>query len=122
MVNETANEKGAPGMLVKTSDLTRGERLLVARRRRSVSQVDAADDFGVSLYLYRQWETDTTRSPHELSLRRLADFEACLIMRRRTKLSASKIAKRLGVSRWWFCQMERGEVDSARLVTFWLGV
>ncbi len=108
-------------MLVKTSQLTRGERHLVKRRRTTESQVEAAERYGVSLYNYRQWETDTLKSPHELGLGKLRNFEACFITRRRSGLSASAVAKRVGVSRWWFCQMERGDVDATRLVSFWRG-
>ena len=108
-------------MLVKTSQLTRGERLLDKRRRDAASQVEAAANFGVSLYNYRQWETDTLKAPHKLGLGTLEPFEACFITRRRTGSSASAIAKRVGVSRWWFCQMERGDVDATRLVSFWRG-
>ncbi len=106
-------------MLVKTSDLTRGERLLVARRREAESQVDAAARFDVSLYRYRQWETDEEKSPHELGLGKLSGFEACFLMRKRAGTTMAAVAKKVGVSRWWLCQMERGEVDSARLVSFW---
>lgn len=108
-------------MLIKTSDLSRGERLLVARRRRDESQVDAAARFDVSLYRYRQWETDEAKSPHELGLGKLDGFEACFLMRRRDGRSMAAVAKKVGVSRWWLCQMERGEVDSTRLVSFWRG-
>lgn len=108
-------------MLVKTSALTRGERLLIKRRRTGESQVEAAARFGVSLYNYRQWETDTLKAPHKLGLGTLEPFEACFITRRRTERSAADVAKAVGVSRWWFCQMERGDVDATRLVSFWRG-
>lgn len=106
-------------MLVKTSDLSRGERLLVKRRREAMSQVDAAERFRVSLYHYRGWETDTRECPHEVAVGRLELFEQCFILRRRSGLRMRKIAGKIGVSRWWVCQMERGEVDARRLVSFW---
>ncbi len=108
-------------MLVKTSGLERGERLLVDRRRRSESQVDAAARFDVSLYHYRGWETGIRRCPHELAIGLLESFEQCFIMRRRSGLRMGRIASKIGVSRWWVCQMERGEVDDRRLVSFWRG-
>ena len=106
-------------MLVKTSDLSRGERLLVDRRRRAESQVAAAERCGVSLYNYRQWETGDVRAPDEIPLGRLEPFERCVLTRRRDGRTMSSIASALGVCRWWLCQMERGEVDAGRLVSFW---
>lgn len=93
--------------------------MLVSRRRKAQSQVDAAARFGVSLYAYRQWETETLECPHTIGLGNLKPFEQCFLLRRRAGVTAGWLARKLGLSRWWLCQMERGDVDAARLVAFW---
>lgn len=108
-------------MSVKTSDLTRGERLLISRRRRGESQAQAAKRFSMSLYAYRRIETGDAETRIELPIGRLEPFEVCFLRRRRTGEALHELASRMGLSRWWLCQMERGEVDAARLVTFWQG-
>lgn len=107
--------------MLRTSTLTRGERMLVSRRRKAESQIDAAARYNVSLYAYRQWETEALECPHALSIGKLKPFEQCFLLRRRKGVTAGTLARKLGLSRWWLCQMERGDVDAARLVKFWRG-
>lgn len=103
---------------LKASSLTNGERLLIDRRRALLSQKEAADAWSVSLYLYRRWEDDKS-DPPRTSVGRLEKFEVCLLKRRRSGLRVSDLAEKIGVSRWWLTQMERGEAPDDILVSWW---
>lgn len=105
-------------MLIKTSDLSRGEKLLVERRREEQTQAQAAKRRRVSLYIYRKWETDVEQGPLT-KVGRLEPHEQCVIMRRREEQTAADLAEELGVCRWWLCQMEKGVVPHEDLVAHW---
>jgi transcriptional regulator with XRE-family HTH domain len=99
-------------------DLTRGERLLLERRRHGESQRAAADRHGVSRYRYRRWEADEDAGPR-VALERLRAYERCFLQRRREGLRLAELAHEAGLSRWWLCQMEYGAAPAGRLVRFW---
>ena len=103
---------------MKTRDLTNGEKLVVKRRRADESQREAATGFSVSLYRYRRWESDQDKPPN-VSLGQLKPHEGCFMRRRRAGISLKTLADVLGVSRWWLCQMEYGNVATDRLVQHW---
>lgn len=105
-------------MLVKTSDLTVGEKLVVKRRRDGLSQVKAAKKAKVSLFAYRQWEQDVEKAPAP-KIGKLEDHEQCYILRRRAGWTTQELADELEVCRWWLCQMERGAIDTQPLVAYW---
>jgi DNA-binding XRE family transcriptional regulator len=106
-------------MLVKTSDLTPGEKLVIQRRRDGTSQVKAAKKAKVSLFVYRQWEQDVEKPTTVPKVGKLEDHEQCYVMRRRAGWTAQELADELEVCRWWLCQMERGQQDTQPLVDFW---
>ena len=99
-------------------DLTKGERLLIDRRRRGESQAEAAERLGLSVYAYRRFEEDVAEGP-TADVEALELGEACYLERRREGLPASWVAERVGVSRWWLTQMERGREDADRLGAWW---
>ena len=102
-------------------DCTNGERLLLERRRRRQSQRKAANRHGVTRYCYRQWEAGIDESGPRVPLQRLRPHEACFLLRRRAEIPLHKLARRMGISRWWLCQMEYGRESASRLVGFWNG-
>lgn len=105
---------------MKTSDLTRGQRLLVDRRRRGETQRVAAARHEVSLYSYRRWELDAEDSDAPtVAIGSLKPHERCHLLRIRRGTSVQDLAADLGVSRWWLIQMEQGKVDATRLVVYW---
>lgn len=112
---------------MKTSDLSRGERLVIDRRRRGHSQKVAAERFGVSLYAYRRWEDDGgppaatggRREPPRVSIGSLRDYEECFLLRRREGMALSDLAMQLGLTMTWVCEMEYGRGSPSRLVEFW---
>jgi len=103
---------------MKTSDLTTGERVLILRRRKEESQQAASERHGVSLYRFRQWESDEEPAP-KIAIGRLERFESCFIRRRRTGMPLHELAGLMGISRWWLIQMEYGKQASDALVAFW---
>jgi hypothetical protein len=61
---------------------------------------------------------DGAEPPRKI-LRSLAAHEACFILRRRAGLKQEVVARRMGVCRFWFYSMERGDVSAEELVAFW---
>ena len=105
-------------MLIRTTELTRGERLLVYRRRYNGTQADEAQHYDTSLYQYRQWETDQQDGPAP-SLGTLRPHEQCLIKRTRSGKSVNDLARVIGICSWWLTQMERGDAPVERLLAHW---
>lgn len=107
-------------MLIRTSSLTTGERLLIDRRRRGETQKESAERLYHSTYRYRVLEAgnvnDFWRGPR---IGTLADHEQCLLLRRRSGQSRASAANELGMSEFWYTQMERGRAPVGRLVKFW---
>lgn len=105
---------------MNASDLTRGERLILARRREGRTQRQAANEHGVTIYRYGRWEReeDLDDAPQP-SLGRLRDYEACLVRRLRRGITVETMSRRIGVSRWWLVQMEYGRAPADVLVAYW---
>ena len=107
-------------MLVKTRDLTAGERLLIARRRiRRKTQAKAAAEHGVHFAKYAAWEKDQGDDIPSVKVGRLEEHEQCFILRRREDLTQDALAEALGCSVNWLCMMERGDAPVARLLAYW---
>lgn len=106
-------------MLVTTSKLTPGIRLIIGRRRRGLTQLEEAKRRHKSLYRYRQWENDATDVMPKERLNRLADHEQCFALRVLEGTTLYEQAKTMRVSRWWLRQMERGTANVSRLVEYW---
>jgi transcriptional regulator with XRE-family HTH domain len=103
---------------IRTADLTAGERRLIERRRQNLSQGEAADAAGVSLYEWLQLETDEIKSGGP-AIGILEPHEECFMLRRRKGLTAGEVAKKIGVSRYWLSRMERGTAPVETLTAFW---
>ncbi len=107
-------------MLIRTTELTDGEQLLIYRRRGGETQADLARRYGVSLYQYRQWETDKERNTYVRPLLgTLRPHEQCLIKRTRSGKSVNDLARDIGICSWWLTQMERGDAPVERLLAHW---
>lgn len=102
------------------SDLSAGEKLTLERRRVGRSQREAAAAYGVSLYRYRAWEEDREGDQPTVHLGRLRPWERCYILRCRAGIPLKDAPARMGVTRWWLCQMEYGRAPlSPALLQFW---
>lgn len=99
---------------------TRGERLLIARRREKLSQESAAAQYGVSVDTYRDWEMDVrTKDVPHVQVGHLKAHEICFLFRRRAGQTQRQIAVAMNCTRLWVVQMERGEVPADRLREYW---
>jgi len=102
--------------------LTDGERLLIARRRSGESQETIARRHGITRNVYGRIERDDEEFRAGIALPELGeltDDEKCLLLRRRSGLTQEECAEYLGVTRFWFNQMETGKVPCSDLVKFW---
>lgn len=99
--------------------LTRGEALLVERRRRGLNQVLAAADWKVHPDKYREWEADRREDVPEVNVGELKPHEVCYLKRRRSGKTQREIAAALGVTRLWVITMEDGKAPVDRLVEYW---
>ena len=100
--------------------LTRGERLLIQRRRLGERQSEAALRHGVSSSMYGKWERDVTEGPAMvMMIWRLEAHERCLLYRRRCGKGQAEVAKDLGRCRLWINRMERGDAPCSELLGYW---
>ena len=92
--------------------------------REGLGQRAAADSYGVGLYTYRNWEADDFTScqtvpEKEPAIGHLTEAESYMILRKRSGIKVSELADKIGVSRFWIHQMERGIAPIDRLREFW---
>ena len=101
--------------------LSNGERLLVQRRRDGLTQRQAANEHGVTLYRYRQWETteSSVNGVPKVNVGRLRVHEQCLVYRCRARMTQAQAAKASGMSKYWLWLIEQGEEDGTKLIEFW---
>lgn len=99
---------------------TRGESLLLGRRRKGLNQLQAAAERNVHVDRYREWEADrrTEDQPFQ-RLGRLKPNEVCFILRRRAGRTQREVAEVIGCTRLWVLQMEDGKAPVERLREYW---
>ena len=105
-------------MLLKVSELSRGQKLWLERRRKGQTQKQAAKRHKVKLPVYREWEADKEKGP-VVKVGKLADHEQCVLKRRTEELTAASVAEDLGCCRYWLHRMEKGEVPATKLLEYW---
>lgn len=99
---------------------TKGESLLIWRRREGLNQTRAAEEFGVHVDKYREWEADRSLPDQPRKhLGQLKPHEVCVLYRRRAGLTQKEVAARVGCTRLWVIQMEDGSAPADRLREFW---
>jgi DNA-binding XRE family transcriptional regulator len=101
--------------------LSRGERLFIDRRRRGEGQTASAKRLKVTRRVYNGWELDKEQPEKApvVAIGKLQAHERCVLYRRRSGKTQAACAKKMKLSRWWFNQMERGDVDCTELCGFW---
>ena len=106
---------------MKLDDLSSGERLILGRRRRGLSQLARANFFGVTLYRYRAWEDEKQEPPARKvpKLGKLHDYEACYVLRRRRRIALQDLVAKLDVTPNWLCEIEHGRQPAGRLLAHW---
>lgn len=98
---------------------TNAERILIDRRRRNETQVDAAERYGIPLSVYLAIERKKRLCFITVDPMKLKPREVCLLTRRRFRLSQAEVAKDLGCCRRWVVMMERGEAPCKELEEYW---
>lgn len=106
-------------MVIKVTP-TKGESLIIWRRRKGFNQVQAAAEFEVHPDRYRDWEADK-RLEHQprQHLGPLKPHEVCYLLRRRENKTQREVAQAIGLTRLWLIKMELGEANPERLLEYW---
>lgn len=99
--------------------LSRGERLVIYRRREGLSQAQAAKRYKVGRKLYARWERDEADDGPDVFIGSLYTHERAYLSRRRADVSRQQVADSIGVSAFWVTLMERGKKPCDRLLEFW---
>lgn len=109
--------------LLSASDLTRGEKLYLHRKRLGQNQVRRSVDLGVGYAEYRAMEVDnpTTKPPYQ-SIGLMEVRESYMIFRRREGMTKGELAEDIGCSPEWLRQMESGQATIKRLQEYWESV
>lgn len=102
-------------------ELTKGELLLINRKRTGESQEDASIRLGITRNMYGKIERDEVAKVRiEVpDIDELKPHEKCFLYRRRTGRTQEDCAEEMGISRYWFNQMEIGAAPIDPLVGFW---
>lgn len=98
--------------------LTRGEALLLERRRLNETQRKAARRHKVPYSRYSAWERDQIQGP-ATRIRVAKPHERCLLYRRRAKETQETVALSVGMCRYQLNQMERGDIPCDDLLWHW---
>jgi len=109
--------------LLRTRDLTRGEKLYVKRNRLGITQLEMSVSMGVVPAQYRAMEQDVegSEAPYITLGASLEPRESYTIMRRRAGYSRAELAEEIGVSAFWLRKMEKGLAPIKRLADYWGG-
>ncbi|MFA5510820.1 MAG: helix-turn-helix transcriptional regulator [Candidatus Kapaibacterium sp.] len=99
---------------------TKGESLLLWRRRKGLNQVQAASEYNVHPDRYREWEADRrTEDQPRQHLGELKPHELCVLARRRAGQTQRQVAAAIGLTRLWVTKIENGEASPDRLQEYW---
>lgn len=99
---------------------TKGESLLLHRRRKNLNQIEAAKEYDVHVDKYRDWEADRRQDDQPSQhLGELKPHEVCFLLRRRAGKTQREVAAALGCTRIWLIQMESGNAPVKRLREHW---
>ena len=108
--------------MLKNITPTAGEKVLVQRRRDEYSRHAAVAMYpwaqGVSTFRFGQWERGEVEAPN-IDIGQLQDYEVCLLLRRRAKVSQMSVAQGLSYCRYWVNLMEQGKKPCDSLVEYW---
>lgn len=109
---------------LQISNLTKGEKFFLNRKREGSTQHDAAKAEGVPVVVVRGWERNSNEFTDlipAVALGMLQLHEKFMILRRRRGTSLKDFADELGMSRAWVIKMERGDAPQHLLNAYWGG-
>lgn len=109
---------------IEIKGLTVGERLLIARRRRMLTQEAMAAIYRTNRNVYGAIERDQAAIPENLDIpvpeiHTLTKLEICFLQRRRAGKTQLDVSADLGISRHWVGMKERGEAPNSDLIDHW---
>lgn len=103
--------------------LTIAEKLAVQRRRLGERQRAAAARHGVSHTRYSRWERGLEQPGPDVAkavkIGKLRPHEYCFLYRRRAGFTQERVARDMGVCRYWLNRMELGEAPCDELIEYW---
>lgn len=102
-------------------ELTPAEKLIIYRRRLEFTQHNMAAFFSIHRETYGRLERGLLPFDEDIvpDLGGIQDHEKCYILRRRANKKQRECAQEMGVTRFWFNQMELGKVPCEPLIEFW---
>ncbi len=105
---------------MRISDLTKGEKLFLSRRRVKQTLMVAAKKYKTTVPQYLDWERDIEEAPEPLKkLGRLTLEDIFLVLRRRSEKTVAEIAEEVGCCPWWLRWMETGKANNEKLTAYW---
>lgn len=100
--------------------LSQGEAMMIWRRRQGLNIKEMAKKYGFGRNRYSSYEKmETIQELETPDVFPLADYEKCLILRKRKKWTQQECADMMGITRYWYNQMENGNEPCQCLVEFW---
>jgi transcriptional regulator with XRE-family HTH domain len=96
--------------------LTTKERATLLRRRQGMTVKEVADKVGCHRNTLHRRENDGEVSYGTIEA---TPLELAYIKRKRLGMTQLECALLMGISRFWFNQMEQGNVPHAQLLKFW---
>ena len=102
--------------------MTKGQKLLLERRRQELTQANMALVYGVPHGVYGRWERDLPTPGHKapnIRLVALQKHEQCLVARLQRGWTQQQLSEASGYCKHWISLMERGVVHPTPLVQFW---
>lgn len=100
---------------------TLAERLLLWRRRKQWTQLEASTYFGLTVHTYKLIEYGKIDCPtiEPGKQYQLKPYERCVIYRKRSGKLQKDIAKEMGICEFWLRKMEQGTVSCDKLLWWW---
>ncbi len=99
-------------------NLTPSEKLLLLRRRQGLTQAQMARKYRQKTSAYTAEERGAFKNDINLAQPPTVG-ERSLIRRRRARMTQSRVARSMGVSRVWLLLMEHDRVPNEALEKFW---
>lgn len=109
--------------LVKKSELTKSETVVLYRLRCNETQEEFAEALGCTLDRVKRMESGSNKKDLDkfsgILNGPITIQEQCIVMRRRAGMTQLQVAKALKISRFWLIGMEHGKNNLLPLYNFW---
>lgn len=100
--------------------LSAGEKLILWRVRRNLTQVQVSKIHKVGVDMYRDWEKDRRLDDQpKVDISGLKIHEEFLLLRIRANMAQSTLAKKIGITRQWVAEIESGRAPIGALQNYW---